>query len=144
MILSKFAAGALGTVLAAGALISTEGFVRVRVHSKREKGSNIFVIAPGVLAPVGLKCVPKGDLSQAARELQPWMPTIRAALESLRKQPDMTLVEVTDARQHVRVAKDGGSIVVDVDDPEETVHVSAPLLAIRSSIEQISAAVPST
>jgi hypothetical protein len=40
------------------------------------------------------------------------------------------------------VTKSGGSIVVDVDDANETVHVSAPLRAVRQAIDQLAAAGP--
>jgi hypothetical protein len=40
----------------------------------------------------------------------------------------------------VVVAKKGGAVVVDVNDRDETVHVSAPIRAISSTIEQVAAA----
>ena len=48
------------------------------------------------------------------------MPTIRAALEQLRAGEDITLVDMREPGQHVRVTKDGGSVVVDVTDEDET------------------------
>ena len=68
------------------------------------------------------------------------MPTIRAALDQLRQMDDVTLVDVTEPGQHVVVAKNGGSVVVDVTDQDDTVHVSAPIRAISSTIEQVAAA----
>jgi rhodanese-related sulfurtransferase len=70
------------------------------------------------------------------------MPTIRAALEQLRAGEDVTLVEVREPGQHVLVTKEGGSVVVDVTDTEETVHVSAPIRAIESTVDQVAAASP--
>jgi hypothetical protein len=40
----------------------------------------------------------------------------------------------------VEVAKSGASIVVDVDDAAETVHVSTPIRAISSTVDQLAAA----
>jgi hypothetical protein len=51
---------------------------------------------------------------------------------------------VKEPGQHVRVTKEGGSIVVDVEDHDDTVHVSTPIRAISSTIEQLAAADPST
>ena len=65
------------------------------------------------------------------------MPAIRAALEGLRDSGDLVLVDVKEPGQHVEVEKSGGSIVVDVDDASETVHVSAPIRAISSTVEQL-------
>ena len=47
----------------------------------------------------------------ASREIKPWLPTIRAALDQLRECDDLTFVEVQEPGQVVRVAKSGGSIV---------------------------------
>ncbi len=65
------------------------------------------------------------------------MPVIRAALDGLRESDDVVLVEVKEPDQHVEVEKLGGSIIVDVDDAGETVHVSAPLRAISDTVEQL-------
>ena len=71
------------------------------------------------------------------------MPTIRAALDQLRESDDLTLVEVKEPGEHVRVAKQGSSIIVDVEDRDDTVHVSAPLRAISNTVEQLAASAPS-
>jgi len=68
------------------------------------------------------------------------VPTIRAALDGLRDSDDVVFVEVTEPGEHVEVAKSGGSIVVDVDDAGETVHVSTPIRAISSTVDQLAAA----
>jgi hypothetical protein len=104
----------------------------------------VYVIAPAMLVPIGMHFAPGRDLSRAAAEIKPWLPTIRAALEQLRDTDDVTLVEVRQPGQHVRVTKEGGSIVVDVEDHDDTVHVSTPIRAISSTIEQLAAAGPST
>jgi hypothetical protein len=44
----------------------------------------------------------------------------------------------------VLVTKSGGSVVVDVTDKDKIVHVSAPLRAIESTVEQVAAASPET
>lgn len=91
----------------------------------------------GVLAPAAIFCVPNRHLQKAGEQLRPWMPAIRAAVEQLKDERDMTFVEVDQAGQHVRVSESGGSVIVDVDDPNETVHVSAPLRAIGSTLEEL-------
>jgi hypothetical protein len=63
-----------------------------------------------------------------------------AAIPALEDCPDGVLVEVIDESDHVRVKKDGGSIVVDVNDPDTVVHVSVPLRAAQNSIHQIAEA----
>jgi hypothetical protein len=49
---------------------------------------------------------------------------------------------VKEPGQNVRVAKSGGSIVVDVNENDETVHVSTPIRAMSSAIEELAATSP--
>jgi hypothetical protein len=117
--------------------------IEVSVVERQPEVHHVYVIAPAMLVPIGMHFAPQRDLSRAAAQIQPWLPTIRAALDQLRESDDVTLVEVKEPSEHVRVAKEGGSIVVDVQDKDETVHVSTPIRAISSTIEQLAASAPS-
>ncbi|MGA7626835.1 MAG: hypothetical protein WCA91_24975 [Candidatus Acidiferrales bacterium] len=140
ILLGKIALGIAATAAAAGGLICSEGMIEVKVVEKQPEVHHIYVIAPALLVPITVHFVPRHNFDQASAELRPWMPTIRSALDQLREVDDVTLLEVTEPRQHVVVAKRAGSIVVDVIDPDETVQVSTPIRAISSTIEQIAAA----
>jgi hypothetical protein len=118
--------------------------IEVNVVEKQPEAHHVYVLAPAMLVPIGTHFIPSRKLSQAAAEIKPWMPTIHAALEQLRAGEDITLVDVREPDEHVLVTKQGGSVVVDVADKDETVHVSAPLRAIESTIEQVAAASPDT
>jgi hypothetical protein len=144
VLLGKLALGIAGTALAGLGLICSEGMIEVNVVEKQPEVHHVYVLAPAMLVPIGMHFVPSRNLGRAAVEIQPWMPTIRTALEQLRAGDDVTLVEVREPGQHVIVAKRGGSVVIDVTDIDETVHVSAPLRAIQSTIEQVAAASPDT
>lgn len=137
MILAKLGVGMLCVTVTAGTVAMSEGLVHVRVYEKRPQGTHLSLIVPGVLAPAAVFCVPSRHLQQASEQLRPWMPAIRAAVDELKDERDMTFVEVVQDGQHVRVSKSGGSVIVDVDNPEETVHVSTPLRAIGSTIEEL-------
>jgi hypothetical protein len=121
----------------AGSVALSEGLVHVSVHQKAADGTHLSLVVPGVLAPIALYWVPRSHLQQAGGQLRPWMPAIRAAVEEMKNEPDMTYVEVVQADQHVKVSKIGGAVNVDVDDPNETVHVSTPLRAIGSTLEEL-------
>jgi hypothetical protein len=95
-----------------------------------------------MLVPIVMHFVPKEHLAEHAQEIQPWLPTIRAGLDALSESEDITFVEVKEPGQNVRVAKSGGSIVVDVEENDETVHVSTPIRAMSSAIEELAAASP--
>lgn len=142
VLLGKVALGIAGTALAGVGLICSEGMIEVNVVEKQPEAHHVYVLAPALLVPMTMHFIPSRKLGHAAAEIKPWMPTIRVALEQLRAGEDMTLVDVRETGEHVRVAKQGGSVVVDVTDTDETVHVSAPIRAIESTIEQVAAASP--
>jgi hypothetical protein len=97
----------------------------------------MFFVVPGALAPVGMKFIPREHWNQVEKEIRPWLPGLRAIVEGIAEYPDTTFVEVIDRTDHVRIHKDGGSIVVDVEDPGETVHVSVPLRTIQSVVREL-------
>jgi hypothetical protein len=142
ILLGKIALGIVGTAVAGVGVLCSEGMIEVKVVERQPEVHHVYVIAPAMLVPIGMHFAPQRDLSRAAAQIRPWLPTIRAALDQLRESDDVTLVEVKEPGEHVRVAKEGGSIVVDVQDEDETVHVSTPIRAISSTIEQLAASGP--
>jgi hypothetical protein len=140
ILLAKIGVGVLGTVMVAGAALSSEGFIAVKVHEKRSDGTHLSLIVPAALVPATLHFVPKNDLKDAGRELRPYLPVVDAAIPALQDCPDGVLVEVKDPQEHVLIQKIGGSVVIDVNDHGDMVHVSVPLRAAQSSIHQIAAA----
>jgi hypothetical protein len=114
----------------------------VNVIQHRDSPAHVHVIAPAMLAPIAIRLVPDNKIARASEQIQPWLPTIRATLEGLRESPDLTIVEVSNAEEYVQVAKNGGEIVVDVANRDETVHVSVPIRAIDSSVNALASAAP--
>jgi len=142
ILLGKIALGIVGTAVAGVGVLCSEGMIEVKVVERQPEVHHVYVIAPAMLVPIGMHFAPQRDLSHAAAQIRPWLPTIRAALDQLRESDDVTLVEVKEPGEHVRVAKEGRSIIVDVQDENEAVHVSTPIRAISSTIEQLAASGP--
>lgn len=140
IVLGKVALGIAGVAAAGVGLICSEGMIEVNVVERQPEAHHVYVLAPAAIVPMAVHFIPSHEFGHASAELQPWMPTIRAALDQLREVDDVTLVDVSEPGQHVVVAKKGGSVVVDVNDRDQTVHVSAPIRAISSTIEQVAAA----
>ena len=138
--LAKLGVGVLGTAMVGGAVLSSEGFIHVRVHEKQADGTHLNLIIPAAAVPLALAAVPSHDLADASSQLRQYMPIIDAAIPALRECPDGVLVEVRDATDHVVVAKHGGSLVIDVTDPGDEVHVSVPLRAAQHAIHEIASA----
>jgi hypothetical protein len=140
ILLAKIGVGFLGTAMVAGAALSSEGFIAVKVHEKAANGTHLTIVVPAALVPATLHFLPKEKLKDAGRDISPYLPVIDAAIPALEDCPDGVLVEVKDPGEHVLIQKIGGSVVIDVNDHENTVHVSVPLRAAQSSIHQIAAA----
>jgi hypothetical protein len=144
LIFGKVMLSFAGTALVGTGLLCSEGLIRVEVVQKAPDSHHIYVVAPALLVPIGMHFAPRESLAQASREVRPWLPTIRAALDTLRESDDVTLVEVKQRDEEVHIAKSGGSIIVDVHDAKNDVHVSTPIRAISSSLEELAAAAPAT
>jgi ferredoxin-NADP reductase len=67
---------------------------------------------------------------------------VRALSKELKKYPDAELVEVEDANQHVRIRTHNGRLLIDVNAPDETVHVACPLAMIEDVSRQLEAQGP--
>jgi hypothetical protein len=126
-------------IVAAGAAVYNAGAVRIAVHSKEPGGVDIDLPVPVTLLSAGLSFIPDEDRADIARELRPWMPAIQTALEELSRCDDGPLVEIDGPDEHVRVVKEGRKLVIDVDSPEATVHLSVPLGAIPGLIHKLGA-----
>ncbi|MGB6483781.1 MAG: hypothetical protein WBE86_09880 [Candidatus Acidiferrales bacterium] len=140
LLLGKIGIGFMGTILVGGAVISSEGFIHVKVHEKQANGTHISLIVPAVIVPLAVRFIPRRHIADASANLQQYMPVIDAAISGLANCSDGPLVEVIDSDSHVTVVKSGGSIVVDADDPDETVHVAVPLRATQRAIDEIAEA----
>jgi hypothetical protein len=129
--------GTLGLLLVGGVAVYNEGAVRVDVQEKARDGKHVHLMAPAALLPVAARLVPRDKLKDKREEIEAWLPTIQAATAALARCPDGPLVEVEGRHEHVRIQKERGSLFVDVDSEEETVHVSFPLAAVSSAAQQL-------
>jgi hypothetical protein len=140
IVLAKIALGLVSVGVAGAGLLCSEGMVNVKVAEKQPNGTHFHVIAPALLAPIAVRVAPRQALAEAAQQIQPHLPEIQAALDGLGETGDVVLVEVRGPDEYVEVQKAGRSILVDVDAEGETVHVSAPIRAIASTVNQLAAA----
>jgi hypothetical protein len=135
--LAKLGMGVVGTALLAGAALSSQGFIHVRVQEKQPDGTNLNLFVPAAVVPTTLRFVPNQHLAEASENLRPYLPIIDAVIPALEDSPDGVLVEVVDPDEHVLVEKRGASIIVEVNDAADVVHVSVPLRAAESTIREI-------
>jgi hypothetical protein len=140
MLVAKIALGLCGTVAAAGAYTFHEGVMRV--DEDHFDGRHVHVWVPAAIVPMAMHVVPSRHLSRAAAQAGPWLPTLRALTKELRKYPDAELVEIEDGNQYVRVRTRNGKLLIDVNEPGETVHVACPLAMIEDVSRQLETQAP--
>ena len=131
----------LGWATIIGLLLTVGGVATVQLH-ERSEGVSFYLPVPmavvsatastaGFLAPMHTEDLIEidGDLN-----LDEWEPFVDALFEGLEECPDVTFVEVHDRGDHVRVAKDGGKIRVEVRDPDLSLKISVPIRPVRRTV----------
>ena len=130
---------AVGASIVGTAAIVTydAGAVRVSVVEKKARGTNVHLMVPAVLVPMVLEFVPSHNFHLQAGETRKWLPAVNATMRELDRCPDATFVQVTSPDENVNISKRGNSLIIDVDDPGETVHVSFPVPLVRSVVRKL-------
>src|SRR5262245_60247261 len=113
-------------LLVLGALILKDGVVVVDVVNHKND-SRIFVPVPLSLVNFAASMVPRPDAMEAAEKLKNCQPYMDAVAQQLVDLPDATFVEVKSPREQVHLAKEGNSLVIDVNSDDENVHISVPI-----------------
>lgn len=126
---AKLALGAVSTVALTGVWVARDGMVRVSVDQDcpGRTPQHIHLLVPASMIPAALHFVPRNHLREPLRHAREWMPAARVLCEELAKLPDTELVEVRNDRERVHVSVRDGKLYVDVDQPDQQVHVSFPL-----------------
>jgi len=142
MLLAKAALGVSGALVAAGAYTFHEGVIRVDVDEFRAGGSHVHLWVPAAAVPMTMHFVPKHHLCDAARHARASLPVAHALFQELKNFPDAEFVEVKDGEQHVQIRTHGGKLQIDVDDPDEKVHVMVPLSTVDDVVGQLEGSAP--
>jgi len=140
MILAKLALGFCGTVAVTGAYAFHEGVMRV--DEDHYNGRHVHVWVPAAIVPMALHFVPSRHFERPLEQAGPWLPTLRELTKELKKYPEADFVEVQDGRQHVHIRTHQGKLLIDVTEPDETVHVVCPLVMMEDIARQLEAKAP--
>ena len=144
VLLAKIALGFGATVAMAGAYTFHEGVLRVDVDETHGKGSHVHVWVPAALVPMAMHFVPRRQMMHAGDHAGKFMPLVHAVAKELQKYPEADLVEVRDGRQYVHIRTHDGKLVIDADEPGQTVHVSCPLATIDDVSRELAAFAPAS
>ncbi len=137
MLLAKAALGLGSTIVLAGAYTMREGVIRIDIDEFRSGGSHVHMWVPAAAVPMAMHLVPDKHWRHASEQAREAMPILHAIVKELRKYPDADFVEVKDYDQHVRVRTREGKLQIDVDAPDEKVHVLCPLSTIEDVTIQL-------
>ncbi|HEX4955178.1 MAG TPA: hypothetical protein VF017_17445 [Thermoanaerobaculia bacterium] len=116
--------------MAVGAKVMSDGLIYVSIHERGPEGVNLTLPIPATLVNATLDEVP-GWMDPVERErirlrLDRFGPGLLAVLEGLENVPDAVLVSVESDREQVRIEKRGGSLHIEVHEPDSDVTVSIP------------------
>jgi hypothetical protein len=138
LILAKAALGLGATMAMAGVYVFHEGVIRVDVDEHREGGAHVHVWVPATVVSVGMHFVPKDHLNHVTAEARPFLPVLREVAKELEKYPNAELVDVTDARDHVRVAMVNGKLQIDaVTGNGDVVHLRVPARVLQDVADEL-------
>jgi hypothetical protein len=142
MLLANLALGLSATIVLAGAYTMHDGVMRV--DEDHGSGRHVHVWIPAAIVPMAMHVVPRNQLEQAAEQVRPWLPTLLALTKELKKYPNAEFVDVHDAgaNQYVRISTHDGRLLIDVDQPDEHVHVACPLAMMRDIANELEANAP--
>lgn len=137
MLLAKAALGMGGALVLAGAYTFHEGVIRVDVDEYCAGGSHIHMWVPAAVVPLTLHLVPKHHLRDAAEQEREFLPLTHALIKELKRFPDADFVEVKDDDQHVRIRTHQATLQIDVDEPDQKVHLLVPLSTLDDVTSQL-------
>lgn len=140
MLLAKIALGFCGTIVLAAVYTFHQGVMTVSEYHR--DGKHVHVWIPAAIVPMAMHFVPAKYIEHGVSHAGPWLPTVRALAKGLEKYPEADLVDVQDGEQHVHVQTRGGRLLIDVNSPEEQVHVACPLATIEDVSEQVEVSAP--
>jgi hypothetical protein len=143
LILAKVALGLGAMVAMAGVYVLHEGMIRVDVDEHRQGGSHVHFLVPAMVVSAGMHFVLKDQLNRTTEQVRPFLPALREVAKELEKYPNVELVDVTDARDHVRVAMVDGKLRIDaVSGDGDVVHVSLPARVLRDVADELEGKAP--
>jgi hypothetical protein len=142
LLLAKLALGISGTLAMATAYTFHEGVIRVDVDDAKGEGIHLHFWVPATIVPVALQFAPKQNLRDATTHAKAFLPVLRVLSKELEKYPNAAFIEVQNDCQHVQIRTENGSLRIDVDSPDENVHLRVPLKTLGHISSELEADAP--
>ena len=134
MLLAKAALGLGTTIVLAGAYTMREGVIRIDVDEYHAGGSHVHMWVPAAAVPMAMHFVPAEHMRHVSYQAREAMPILHAIVKELKKYPDP---RKSAFPYIVRVRTHDGRLQIDVDAPDQKVHVLCPLSTIEDVTTQL-------
>lgn len=142
LLAAKVALGLSATLAMSTAYVFHEGVIRVDVDEARHGGSHVHFWVPATAVSLGLSVTPRRHLEKAAREVRPYLPVLRSAVQELKRYQNAEFVDVQDKDQHVHIGMQDGKLQIDAVQPDESVHVRIPIETIEDVADHLESVTP--
>lgn len=113
------------------------GSLHIYVHEKQAGGTRFGMRFPAFLVRLAVTMAPIELPDDAARELRPHLPLLRAIADEFRTCPDGVFVEVKSATESIRIAKQGDVLSIYVDDESDEVRLDVPMSCVRTVVSKL-------
>jgi hypothetical protein len=125
----------LAATLGAGvAAVYHAGTAAVEIE---DGGHQLRLRVPAGLLGAAVALAPASAIDDAASELSPFLPAIRAGWQELSEAPDFVLVEARSGDESVLIVKSGSRLEVSIDTPDSRVRVAVPLGTLRQVLRRL-------
>jgi hypothetical protein len=121
--------------LVATGIVARAGIVEVEVVEAH--GDRVSIAAPGTIVLAVARLVPGSFLDSWAGELEPYWPAIHRISRELATCPDGVFVQADGSGLRMRIAKERGHLVIDVEDQGDRVHVAVPVGVVTSLVDRV-------
>jgi hypothetical protein len=124
-------------IFGGAAWVSQAGMIVVDVKEHGPGGSNVHVRVPAAMVQLALPFVPDVMCEDTSGDFERWSPVVRELCGELERMEDGVLVEVTGGRENVQIMKKKGSLTIDVDSDDETVHIVMPIGTVSAVLSKL-------
>lgn len=121
-----------------------QGVIRIDADENRPNGSHVHLWFPAAGVSMAMHMVPSRRFRHASEEAQRFLPVLHVIAKELDKYPEAEFMDIQDGSQHAHVRTHNGSLLVDVDEPDEHVHVACPLVTIDDVATQLASYAPAS
>jgi len=114
-----------------------EGVIRIDIDEFRSAAPTFICGFRAAAVPMAMHLVPDKHWRHASEQAREAMPILHAIVKELRKYPDATSSKLRIMISTSAFARREGKLQIDVDAPDEKVHVLCPLSTIEDVTIQL-------